>query len=155
MTTKTTDAATRLAGVRVPCDQCLGTPLHPPSAFLCKGTGLVFLFPASTGVREPCPDPDNWEWTYKGRCSVCGATDSRHTGWTASRDLATWLDAGRILGEIEVGSSSCDMWSAAIWLDGKQTPSPDIYEDKPTALEAVLAGITAAADALPGVRWPE
>jgi len=49
-------------------------------------------------LQKQCPDPYNWEWQFKGRCSVCQATDSAHASWLPITELAAVLAAIRAKG---------------------------------------------------------
>lgn len=170
----TTDAATRLAGVRVP--QICSCGCHARSSIhnnvcLCPNS-LVYLFPET--VREWCDHRHYGLMATRTqhKCAYCGdftvgdepifMTSKGHgprcrcqgRGWTASRDGWSWW---RVVhggdGWIRLTGLLCNTrYHAEVLLSG-MVEIAQAWDDNPET--ALFVALAAAVDKIPGVQWSE
>ena len=98
----------------------------------CQGTGLRF-----PGLTTEC----------KPGC-LNSSLGHKHGRIPVPEAVAALLEAGRSQGwEIEVGTASCDMWAASIWLQGGcPRPTPEVYEEAFTPAAALRQALLAAVE---------
>lgn len=180
---------TDLAEVKEPCPGL--SPLYKPGEECCEdhcshdyhqewrcktcNGGWVFVFPDESKVRVPCngdtyhvcPFQMHGVETARHMYSVCAGCQGR--GWTASQDLATWLDAVKNIPDYTpaLANPSGDMWFSLHITAGfgrievnSSWGNPSLYEFDyeetfDSSMEAVRAALTAALNQREGIRWPE